>query len=210
MTDETSWDSPVHPPPIFWSKSILQEAVMMMMSTTHVNIINYYFVVMVVLLVSLSNFENNVCLGFVQKPTFKSTGLLSRKTSTTTSYTGKDAKSTFSTTTTTTTTAMNVATISADLEAEVLTTMAHVTMDFTGLASPSKSLLRMFTVIGRIMVISADYICDNTIHPEELVIQLFLMSVAIKDMIVDTPTDTVTPTTTTTTTTTDETTKKLD
>ena len=184
---------------------------MMMKSTTHVNIINYYFVVMVVLLVSLSNFDI-VCLGFVQKPTFKSTGLLSRKTSTTTSYTGKDAKATFSTTTTTT--AMNVATISADLEAEVLTTMAHVTMDFTGLASPSKSLLRMFTVIGRIMVISADYICDNSIHPEELVIQLFLMSVAIKDMIVDTPTDTVTPTdtptTTTTTTTTDETTKKLD
>ena len=177
---------------------------MMMKSTTNVNIINYYFVVMVVLLVSLSNFDI-VCLGFVQKPTFKSTGLLSRKTSTTTSYTGKDAKSTFSTTTTT---AMNVATISADLEAEVLTTMAHVTMDFTGLASPSKSLLRMFTVIGRIMVISADYICDNSIHPEELVIQLFLMSVAIKDMIVDTPTDTVTPITTTTTT--DKTTKKLD
>ena len=181
---------------------------MMMKSTTNVNIINYYFVVMVVLLVSLSNFDI-VCLGFVQKPTFKSTGLLSRKTSTTTSYTGKDAKSTFSTTTTTTT-AMNVAAISADLEAEVLTTMAHVTMDFTGLASPSKSLLRMFTVIGRIMVISADYICDNSIHPEELVIQLFLMSVAIKDMIVDTPTDTVTPTDTPTTTTTDETTKKLD
>ena len=179
---------------------------MMMKSTTHVNIINYYFVVMVVLLVSLSKFDN-VCLGFVQKPTFKSTGLLSRKTSTTTSYTGKDAKSTFSSTTTT---AMNVATISADLEAEVLTTMAHVTMDFTGLASPSKSLLRMFTVIGRIMVISADYICDNSIHPEELVIQLFLMSVAIKDMIVDTPTDTVTPTDTPATTTTDETTKKLD
>ena len=178
----------------------------MMKSATHVSIINYYFMVMVVLLVSLSTFDN-VCLGFVQKPTFKSTGLLSRKTSTTTSYTGKDAKSTFSSTTTT---AMNVATISADLEAEVLTTMAHVTMDFTGLASPSKSLLRMFTVIGRIMVISADYICDNSIHPEELVIQLFLMSVAIKDMIVDTPTDTVTPTDTPTTTTTDETTKKLD
>jgi hypothetical protein len=178
---------------------------MMMKSTTYVNIISYYFVVMVVLLMSLSNFDN-VCLGFVQKPTFKSTGLLSRKSSTTTSYTGKDARSTFPTTTTT---AMNVATISADLEAEVLTTMAHVTMDFTGLASPSKSLLRMFTVIGRIFVISSDYIVDNSIHPEELVIQLFLMSVAIKDMIVDTPT--ATPTTTTTTTTiTDETTKKLD
>jgi hypothetical protein len=176
----------------------------MMKSTTKVNIINYYFVVMVVLLISLSNFDN-VCLGFVQKPTIKSTGLLSRsKTSTTTSYTGKDARSTFpSTTTTTTTTTMNVATISSDLEAEVLTTMAHVTMDFSGLASPSKSLLRMFTVIGRIFVISADYILDNSIHPEELVIQLFLMSIAIKEMIVDTPT--TTPTTTPTIT--DETTR---
>jgi hypothetical protein len=176
----------------------------MMKSTTKVNIINYYFVVMVVLLISLSNFDN-VCLGFVQKPTIKSTGLLSRsKTSTTTSYTGKDARSTFpSTTTTTTTTTMNVATSPSDLEAEVLTTMAHVTMDFSGLASPSKSLLRMFTVIGRIFVISADYILDNSIHPEELVIQLFLMSIAIKEMIVDTPT--TTPTTTPTIT--DETTR---
>jgi hypothetical protein len=175
-----------------------------MKSTTKVNIINYYFVVMVVLLISLSNFDN-VCLGFVQKPTIKSTGLLSRsKTSTTTSYTGKDARSTFpSTTTTTTTTTMNVATIPSDLDEEVLTTMAHVTMDFSGLASPSKSLLRMFTVIGRIFVISADYILDNSIHPEELVIQLFLMSIAIKEMIVDTPT--TTPTTTPTIT--DETTR---
>jgi hypothetical protein len=81
--------------------------------------------------------------------------------------------------------------------------MAHVTMDFSGLASPSKSLLRMFTVIGRIFVISADYILDNSIHPEELVIQLFLMSIAIKEMIVDTPT--TTPTTTPTIT--DETTR---
>mmetsp|Transcript_62524 Transcript_62524/g.69955 ORF Transcript_62524/g.69955 Transcript_62524/m.69955 type:complete len:94 (+) Transcript_62524:183-464(+) len=79
---------------------------------------------------------------------------------------------------------MPAATMSTDVEAEVLTAMAHLTMDFTALAKPSKNLIRLFVVIGRMLVISADYVADHSIHPEELLIQLFLMSVAIKDMIV--------------------------
>ena len=75
-----------------------------------------------------------------------------------------------------------------DVEAELLTTMAHVTMDFGGfIINPSKHLLRYFAVLGRIFVISADYISDHSIHPEELMIQLFLMIIAVREIIVDNP-----------------------
>eukprot|EP00535_Pseudo-nitzschia_heimii_P002049 CAMPEP_0197181644 /NCGR_PEP_ID=MMETSP1423-20130617/5868_1 /TAXON_ID=476441 /ORGANISM="Pseudo-nitzschia heimii, Strain UNC1101" /LENGTH=107 /DNA_ID=CAMNT_0042631933 /DNA_START=149 /DNA_END=472 /DNA_ORIENTATION=- len=81
--------------------------------------------------------------------------------------------------------------LSPDVEVEVLTTMAHVTMDFTGLVNPSKTLLRYFAVLGRVFVISADYITDHSIHPEELMIQLFLMGIAVKEIIVDHPSSSV-------------------
>mmetsp|Transcript_9016 Transcript_9016/g.22354 ORF Transcript_9016/g.22354 Transcript_9016/m.22354 type:complete len:143 (+) Transcript_9016:214-642(+) len=77
---------------------------------------------------------------------------------------------------------------SPDVEAEVLTTMAHVTMDFGGFVlNPSKTLLRCFIVLGRICAISADYVIDHSIHPEELMIQLVLMTIAIKELVVDSP-----------------------
>mmetsp|Transcript_59458 Transcript_59458/g.64206 ORF Transcript_59458/g.64206 Transcript_59458/m.64206 type:complete len:168 (+) Transcript_59458:87-590(+) len=135
------------------------------------------FVVLVVLFVSLSSSDSRGCLGFVHR----TTGLSRYSNTPESSYSGKDMRSTPSTTTTTT---MPATTMSTDVEAEVLTAMAHLTMDFTALAKPSKNLIRLFVVIGRMLVISADYVADHSIHPEELLIQLFLMSVAIKDMIV--------------------------
>lgn len=74
-----------------------------------------------------------------------------------------------------------------DVEAEVLTTMAHVTMDFGGFLNPSKNLLRYFTVLGRVFVISADYISDHSIHTEELMIQIILMVLAIREIVIDDP-----------------------
>ncbi len=66
--------------------------------------------------------------------------------------------------------------------------MAHVTMDFGGFVlNPSKTLLRCFIVLGRICAISADYVIDHSIHPEELMIQLVLMTIAIKELVVDSP-----------------------
>mmetsp|Transcript_59456 Transcript_59456/g.64202 ORF Transcript_59456/g.64202 Transcript_59456/m.64202 type:complete len:150 (+) Transcript_59456:87-536(+) len=118
------------------------------------------FVVLVVLFVSLSSSDSRGCLGFVHK----TTGLSRYYNTPNSSYSGKD--------------------MSTEVEAEVLTAMAHITMDFTGLAKPSKHLIRIFVVIGRMLAISADYVADHSIHPEELLIQLFLMSVAIKEMIV--------------------------
>jgi hypothetical protein len=72
------------------------------------------------------------------------------------------------------------------LEAESLTVMAHLALDFSGFVlSPSRSLLRLFAVLGRICAISADYIADHSIHTEELMIQLFLISVAVKEWVSD-------------------------
>jgi hypothetical protein len=71
--------------------------------------------------------------------------------------------------------------------AEVLAGMAHLGLDFTSMLSPSKSLIRLFALIGRIFAISADYLPDHAIHPEELLIQLFLMGVTMKDLILEKP-----------------------
>ena len=66
------------------------------------------------------------------------------------------------------------------VEAEVCSTMAHLALDFTGFLSPSRSLLRIVSVIGRLFAISADYLPDHNIHPEELIIQIVLLSFALR------------------------------
>jgi hypothetical protein len=76
--------------------------------------------------------------------------------------------------------------VDPSLEAESLTIMAHVVMDFSGFVmSPSRSLLRLFAVLGRIFSISADYVADHSIRTDELLIQLFLISVVLKDWLFD-------------------------
>lgn len=68
------------------------------------------------------------------------------------------------------------------LEAESLTVMAHLALDFSGFVlSPSRSLFRLAAVLGRIFAISADYVVDHSIHTEELMIQLFLITMALKE-----------------------------
>jgi hypothetical protein len=69
------------------------------------------------------------------------------------------------------------------VEAEVLTDMSHVMMDFSGFFTPSRSLLRCFSVVGRILVLSADYLPDHTVHPEELAVQLFLLAYSLSDVL---------------------------
>ena len=90
---------------------------------------------------------------------------------------------------TSTTTALSdmVSTVAFDplVEAELCTTMAHVALDFTSLASPSRSLIRLFAVIGRVFAISADYLPDHSIHTEELMIQIFLLSWALRELVSD-------------------------
>jgi hypothetical protein len=70
-----------------------------------------------------------------------------------------------------------------NVEAEVLTDVSHLALDFTSLLNLlPKSLLKKTSVIGRVLVILADYIPDHSIHPEELVIQLFMLGWAIKNL----------------------------
>eukprot|EP00526_Cylindrotheca_closterium_P020806 CAMPEP_0113605854 /NCGR_PEP_ID=MMETSP0017_2-20120614/2551_1 /TAXON_ID=2856 /ORGANISM="Cylindrotheca closterium" /LENGTH=206 /DNA_ID=CAMNT_0000514375 /DNA_START=48 /DNA_END=668 /DNA_ORIENTATION=+ /assembly_acc=CAM_ASM_000147 len=69
------------------------------------------------------------------------------------------------------------------VEAEVLSDMAHVALDFSGLLSPSKSMMRLYSIFGRLFALSADYLPDHTIHPEELLIQFFLICVTMRELI---------------------------
>ena len=70
-----------------------------------------------------------------------------------------------------------------NVESEVLTDVS-LALDFTSLLScSSKALLKKTSVIGRILVISAEYLPDRSIHhPEELVMQLFMLGLAIKNL----------------------------
>jgi hypothetical protein len=69
------------------------------------------------------------------------------------------------------------------VEAGLLTGMAHVMLDFSGFVNPSKRELRLFALIGRLLVLSADYLPDHLIKPEELVVQLFLLSITMKELV---------------------------
>jgi hypothetical protein len=81
-------------------------------------------------------------------------------------------------------TTSSTALLDPNVEAEVLTDMSHLALDFTSLlnSSSKKALLKRSLVIGRVLVILADYLPDHSIHPEELVIQLFMLGLAIKNL----------------------------
>ena len=70
-----------------------------------------------------------------------------------------------------------------EIQAEVLTDMAHVALDFSTFFRPNKAALRLLTVVGRLSVLTADYLPDHSILPEELVIQLFLLGVSTLDVV---------------------------
>lgn len=146
---------------------------MMMTNKTFTKTTNQPIMVLVLLIISLFSVFGNGCLGFVQQQQQTMKSFLS------TNHAAAAIKKP------TTNTLLSMIP-DPDMEAEMLTTMAHFTMDFAGLvASPSKSLLRSFAIVGRICVVSADYITDHSVHPEELMIQLFFLSIAIKEMVVD-------------------------
>ena len=77
-------------------------------------------------------------------------------------------------------TAAATAVLDPSIEAEMCTVMAHVALDFTSLASPSRSLMRLFAVVGRVLAITAEYLPHHSIDPEELMIQVFLLSLALR------------------------------
>ena len=68
-------------------------------------------------------------------------------------------------------------------ESELLYDMAHIALDLTPLGSASKVLVRVSAIVGRLFVMLADYLPDHSLHPEELGIQLFLLGVALKELL---------------------------
>ena len=68
--------------------------------------------------------------------------------------------------------------------------MAHIALDLTPLGSEilsdgsaCKVLVRVSAIVGRLFVMLADYLPDHSLHPEELGIQLFLLGVALKELL---------------------------
>ncbi|GKY94528.1 hypothetical protein MPSEU_000418500 [Mayamaea pseudoterrestris] len=64
------------------------------------------------------------------------------------------------------------------VEAEVLTDLAHVTLDVATLFGPSKLGIRLSSIIGRLFVIAADYVPDHTIVAEEMIFQSIMLGLA--------------------------------
>jgi hypothetical protein len=75
--------------------------------------------------------------------------------------------------------------ISSDphLEAEVLSDVSHVALDFTTLLSPNTAVIRLFTLVGRVLVISSDYIQDQYISPDEWVFQIFMLALSTRSFL---------------------------
>ncbi|EED93666.1 predicted protein [Thalassiosira pseudonana CCMP1335] len=65
------------------------------------------------------------------------------------------------------------------LEAELLTDVSHVALDFTTFISPNTSWLRFWNVMGRILLISSDYIQDNYISPDEEFFQASMLFISM-------------------------------
>lgn len=57
------------------------------------------------------------------------------------------------------------------IEAEVLSDMSHVALDFLTLLNPDTLILRAASVIGRILSMTSDYVLDNKISPDDLIFQ---------------------------------------
>ena len=73
--------------------------------------------------------------------------------------------------------------VNPDVEAEVLTDMSHVALDFTGFFKPSRASYLVFAVLGRLLLITADYIPDHTVSPEELAVQMFLLGTNVNALV---------------------------
>ena len=78
---------------------------------------------------------------------------------------------------------LELATTKPEVEAGFFSGMSHLALDFSGLLNPSRQLLRLCSVIGRVFVLCADYVPDHSIQPTEFGIQLLLLSLAMKDFI---------------------------
>ena len=69
------------------------------------------------------------------------------------------------------------------LEAEVLSDVSHVALDFTTLLGPNTATIRLITLIGRVLVLSSDYIQDQYISPDEGIFQLVMLALSTRSFV---------------------------
>ena len=65
------------------------------------------------------------------------------------------------------------------LEVELLNDVSHVALDVTTFLSPRTAWLRLFSVIGRVLIVASDCIQDNTITLDEWAFQAVMLAVSI-------------------------------
>ena len=63
-------------------------------------------------------------------------------------------------------------------EAEILNDISHIVLDFTTFVSPNTVWIRLFNVIGRILIISSDYVQDQHITPDEAFFQASMLIIS--------------------------------
>jgi hypothetical protein len=78
----------------------------------------------------------------------------------------------------------NVLISQQSLEAEILSDLAHLCLDFATLFSPDTIVLRLFVICGRVFNILADYIPDRQMTTDEIVIQSFMLSLSCRNFFV--------------------------
>ena len=69
------------------------------------------------------------------------------------------------------------------VETQVLNDMSHLGIDLASFFIPSLLILRIAAIIGRICTITADYIPDHVIVPEELAFQIAMLCLACSGLI---------------------------
>ncbi|KAL7483660.1 hypothetical protein ACHAW6_009306 [Cyclotella cf. meneghiniana] len=74
----------------------------------------------------------------------------------------------------------NIITSDPQLEAELMNDVSHVALDFTTFVSPNTAWVRLCSVLGRVLIISSDYIQDHYIPPEEALFQFFMLAISIQ------------------------------
>lgn len=68
---------------------------------------------------------------------------------------------------------------SPQLKTEILNDVSHLTLDMTTFLSPRTAWLRLFNLIGRVLIITSDYIQDGTVTLDEWTFQASMLAVSL-------------------------------
>jgi hypothetical protein len=69
------------------------------------------------------------------------------------------------------------------MEAEILSDASNIALDFSTLLSPNTAVIRLVTLVGRVLLLSSDYIQDQYISPDEWIFQLCMLAISTRSFI---------------------------